>query len=163
MKPQVFVDLDGVLADFDGYYEKLFGVRPNQDSYEPPEMWNNIRAHGNFYRDQPMMKGAYLFWADIKRLHPNPIILTGVPYLIPKAAQQKRGWVDEYFGKHVEMICCPSKDKHKYGEPGDILIDDRLKYSQYWLDMGGIFIYHTSIHNSLRELAYTVARAQATL
>lgn len=154
MISQPFVDLDGVLADFDGHYEKLFGVRPNQDTYDPPDMWDNIRDNKTFYRDQPLMPDAMELWEGCKRLHVNPIILTGIPYSIPNVKKQKQEWAWEYFGHDVEIICCRSVDKYKYMKNrGDILIDDRLKYSDHWKNAGGIFILHTSSKSSLEKLA----------
>lgn len=151
MIPQIYVDLDGVLSDFDSHYEALFGVRPNQDTYEPPDLWDNVRAHGRFYETQPLMKDAHKLWDAIKQFHPNPVILTGVPYSIPDAAYQKGKWRDNHF-PGVRMICCKSTDKYLWGKRGDILIDDRLKYSKYWIEMGGIFLHHTSISRTLSLL-----------
>ena len=152
MIPQLFIDLDGVLADFDGHYEKCFGVRPNQDSYEPPSFWDDIRRHGSFYRTEPLMKDAMDLWWGAQKLHPKPIILTGIPYSIPDVKQQKQEWCWEHLGYDVQVICCRSRDKWKHGKPGDILVDDRLKYSKSWIDMGGVFIHHTSAKSSLAAL-----------
>lgn len=151
MKPQLFLDLDGVLADFDGYYEDQFGVRPNQDTYEPPEFWDCIRSHGSFYRDQPLMKDAMVLWNAVSHL--NPIILSGIPYSIPRVSVQKRLWVTEHFGTGVRLICCPSREKRSYGRPGDVLVDDRLKYAGYWIEMGGVFVHHKNAKATLTALA----------
>jgi hypothetical protein len=37
--------------------------------------------------------------------------------------------------------------------PGDILVDDYLKYRHLWEEAGGVFIHHTSASNTLRQLA----------
>ena len=51
---RLFLDLDGVLADFDSYYFHQFGVVLDRCStFDPPGMWENIRSHGRFYRDMP--------------------------------------------------------------------------------------------------------------
>ena len=157
MNPQIFLDLDGVLSDFDGHYEALFEVRPNQDTYDPPDFWDRIREHGRFFRTQPMMKDAMVLWNAVKHL--RPIILTGIPRSIPHVGHQKRQWVDEHLGRDVQVYCCPSKDKCKWGKPGDILVDDRIKYSGYWIEMGGVFIHHTSALTSIAALAVRVAGA----
>jgi hypothetical protein len=52
----------------------------------------------------------------------------------------------------MPMICCKSSEKCLHGKPGDILIDDWTKHRQKWLDMGGIFILHTSAKSSLQAL-----------
>ncbi|MCL2453242.1 MAG: hypothetical protein FWD08_06305 [Alphaproteobacteria bacterium] len=46
---QVFVDMDGVLADFDAHYEAVFGVRP--DKRKDDVDWGLVRAMTGFYAD----------------------------------------------------------------------------------------------------------------
>jgi len=153
MTPQLFLDLDGVLADFDGHYEKLFGERPNQDTYEPFNLWDNIRNNKTFYRDLPFMPDAIELWNGVSNLHITPIILTGIPYSIPNVKQQKQEWVWEHFGYSVQVICCRSIDKWRHMKHiGDILVDDRLKYSDRWLDKGGVFVLHKKSISTLMEL-----------
>jgi len=153
MKKLLYIDLDGVLADFDGGYEKLFGVRPDQDNYEPPDMWDNIRSQKAFYRDLPEMPGMHDLWKELTKFDPDATILTGVPYSIPDVAKQKRDWVLEHLGPTVDVIPCRSIDKHKYGVPGDILVDDRLKYSNIWTNMGGLFVHHVDNLTTVRRVA----------
>jgi len=145
---QIFVDLDGVLADTATYYQRLFST---------PLTWTdadfaNIKSYPDFYRYQYPMPNLLRLWKGIQLFHPDPIILTGIPYSIPDVAKHKRQWVTDYLGIDVKVICCPARNKHKHGKSGDILIDDRLKYSQFWLDMGGVFIHHTSNFDTLRAL-----------
>ena len=150
--PRLFVDLDGVLADFDKHFEDCFGVRPNQDTYEPKGMWNMIRAHGSFYRDLPPMVDALKFWNALRLCYLHPVILTGIPASILDVETQKRAWVREHLGEHVQVICTYSRLKFKYGKKGDVLIDDRLKYASLWQDMGGIFIHHTDNEQTLSHV-----------
>jgi 5'(3')-deoxyribonucleotidase len=160
MRPQLFVDLDGVLADFDTGFELCFGVRPNQDNYEPPGMWDLVRNHGNFYRELPMMKDAHTLMRGLLVWHPQPIILTGIPHSIPRVVEQKIAWVEEHLGNQYPVICCPSVDKHKHGRPADILIDDRLKYSKHWINMGGIFIHYQDLNTTLAAVAMAYHHAR---
>ena len=155
---QLFLDLDGVLADFYGYYTKCFGGTLEQDDNSSPA-WNKIRDHGNFFRTEPLMPDAMDLWWGSRKLYPKPIILTGIPYSIPNVKEQKTEWVWENFGYDVKVICCRSQDKYKHGKPGDILVDDRRKYENYWTKMGGIFIHHTSAHWSLIALGGLYGRA----
>lgn len=149
----LYVDLDGVLADFDGYYHSTFGVRLDRSLLDddPPNMWVNIQRHGSFYRDMPVMVDARELWEGVRHLEPT--ILTGVPFSrVPAAEGHKREWLKEHFGADVPIICCKSRDKRLYCLPGDVIIDDWVKYKHMWERAGGTFILHTSAKQSLEEL-----------
>lgn len=149
---RLFVDLDGVLADMDGYYLQQFGESSVRSNPRPPaRFWSNIRRHGTFFRELPLLPDARELWQGVEHLQPT--ILTGVPSRIPNVEEHKRAWVAQHFGLHVPVICCASVDKRRHGRPGDVLIDDWHKYQNLWVEMGGVFILHTSARTSLERLA----------
>jgi hypothetical protein len=151
---QLFLDLDGVLADFDAHYVALFGYKLPRHICDPPGMWDKIRSRPEFYAELPPMPDAVTLWNAVEHL--NPIILTGVPYdEVPWAAEQKTYWVEKYFGRSTQIICCKSSEKRLHGKPGDILVDDWDRYRHLWLEMGGIFILHTSAEASIKALYET--------
>lgn len=145
---QIFCDLDGVLADFDTGYENAFGVRPSilADNVD----WKLIEQTPHFYRDLPVMPGAYMLWNHIKRY--IPIILTGIPSSIATAAEDKRVWVTANIGPQIEVRCCASKDKYLNAAPGDILIDDWEKYRDLWVSHGGIWVTHETAPGTIMKL-----------
>lgn len=145
---QLFVDMDGVLADFDRHYQTVFGVRP--DKVADDVDWEAVRAVKNFYLDIPPMPDLPMLWGAIRNL--DPIVLTGVPSLVEEAPANKRGWVAKHLGADVQVICCRSRDKCLHGKPGDILIDDWEKYRQLWVDAGGRWITHRSAAQTVGEL-----------
>ena len=148
---QVFIDLDGVLADFDRHYEDVFGERPDKAADNVD--WQKVREIPTFYADLPLMPDAMVLWDFVSQLKAPPIILTGVPRLISEeAAANKRAWVDLNLGENVRMIGCRSRDKSLYAKPGDILIDDWEKYRHIWLAAGGRWITHTSADRSIDQL-----------
>lgn len=145
----LFVDLDGVLADFDTGHELVFGYRPRRDHPDLDVDWDKLFAYPEFFRWLPVMKDAGDLWTYVRQY--NPTILTGIPKSYPQAADDKRAWVRQHFGD-VPIICCQSKDKVRHGRPGDILVDDWDKYRQLWTDAGGIWIQHYSAAQSIRAL-----------
>lgn len=148
---QLFIDLDGVLADFDGFYFSTFGQRLDRNTVDPPGMWDNIDGYDRFYASLPPMEGAAHFWGAVRMLHPNPIILTGIARK-PGCAEEKREWVARHIDPTAEVITCLSKEKRNHGKPGDVLVDDWHKYQHLWEEMGGIFILHQSPAVSLLRL-----------
>jgi hypothetical protein len=142
-RPQLYLDLDGVLADFDTHCQKCFGIDMNRNGPEPKGIWQLIREHPNFYAELPLMPGAIELYASACALHPHPIILTGIPWSIEEAEQNKRDWVADHIDPNVEVICCGSKFKRDYCRPGDVLVDDWDKYQSAWEEAGGIFLRYT--------------------
>lgn len=163
MTRQLYVDLDGVLADFDGHYETLFGVRPDKTKPEPPDFWAKIDAYaargGQFFRELVPMPDAFQLWDGIHALGLRPVLLSGIPRL-PGAAEQKAAWVAEHFGRHARLVTCASKDKYRHCRPGDVLVDDWAKYRHLWEAAGGIFVVHTSARDTLMQVGQLWKRDQ---
>jgi hypothetical protein len=160
MIPGLFLDLDGVLADMDGFYQHLFGTRPEREQHLAPHeieaMWAPVQRYpGRFFFDMPLTVDALVLWNGARRLHPAPAILTGVPRAttIPSAEADKRAWVAKYLGADVPVFTCRAKDKRLHGKPGDVLVDDWPRFQRRWERMGGIFVLHTSAADSLARLA----------
>jgi hypothetical protein len=145
---QLYVDLDGVLADFHTGYEKAFGVRPcnHADNVD----WDAVRYVPDFYLNLPPMPDMHILWTCIAGL--KPIVLTGVPSSVPEAPANKRAWVVKNLGSDVEVRCCRSSEKYKHAAPGDILIDDWTKYRHLWEAAGGIWVTHTNARDTVFHL-----------
>ena len=146
----IWLDMDGVLADFDGHYHKTFGYRPTRFPEPDNVEWKRIQGT-TFYLDLPVMPGAYDLFRFADEAGLGVAILTGVPASIDAACNHKRDWAAQHF-PDVQVVCCQSRDKWKHGKPDDFLIDDYLKYRVDWERMGGVFIHHTSAAKSIREL-----------
>lgn len=154
---QLFVDMDGVLADFDQHHENVFGVRSSTtlDNVR----WGSIRKISHFYLHIPPMKDLDELWSVIS--YYNPIVLTGVPY-IPEAASDKQAWgYSNLDPAPQKIITCKSKEKYKHMiAPGDIIIDDWDKHKHLWVNAGGIWITHTSAANSIQQLEEILVRSK---
>lgn len=145
---QLFLDMDGVLADFDTGYELMLGTRPSKmaDNVD----WQRVRTFPGFYESLPPMPDMHDLWAYTAHL--RPIVLTGVPSSVEEAPENKRVWVRKHLGTHVEVRCCASSAKRLHASPGDILIDDWEKYRHLWVAAGGRWITHTDAQSSIRQL-----------
>lgn len=150
---QLFLDMDGVLADFDRGYWERFGVRPSKhDDQANAVDWDLVRRTPGFYRELPPMHDFHELWDYAKRF--DPIVLTGVPASVAGAASNKREWVDKWLGKDVPMIGCRSRDKSLHMKAkGDVLVDDWEKYRELWIAAGGRWITHTSARKSILDLS----------
>ena len=148
---QLFLDCDGVLADFDSSAFKVFGLPPSKAEAQlgDKRFWVDLQRHPGFYRNLPLMPDARKLYMAVKHL--KPIILTGCPRG-GWAEKDKLHWAKVNF-PGVQMITCQSRDKREHMTgPGDILVDDYLKYRDLWIEAGGTFLHHTSAESSIAHL-----------
>jgi hypothetical protein len=151
MSPQLFLDCDGVLADFDAGATDVFGMSPQvfEERHGKREFWRRIARARDFYARLPLMADAKLLFDAVAHL--DPIILTGLP-IGNWAAPQKVRWAEEHFpGAHI--ITCMARDKYRHMKGADVLVDDRANHRDKWEAAGGIFVHHKDARNSLDQLA----------
>jgi hypothetical protein len=150
-QPRLFLDADGVLADFDAGARALLGMTPAEFEarHGRREFWRRIAKAHNFYGTLPEMPDARRLFDAVRHL--KPTILTGLP-LGNWAAPQKVKWATEHF-PGVPIVTCMARDKHKHMHPGDVLVDDRDNHRAAYEREGVIFIHHKTAEDSLRQLA----------
>ena len=148
---KLFLDADGVLADFDEGARQLLGMQPRafEAKHGRGAFWNRLAKAKNFYGALPKMADADLLFDAVKHL--KPTILTGLP-LGNWAAPQKVKWAAEHF-PGVPIITCMARDKHKHMKPGDVLVDDREHHRAAYEQAGVIFVHHKNAEDSLRQLS----------
>lgn len=149
--PALFLDCDGVLADFDAGAERVLGMKPAafQKRFGNREFWRQLAKAPNFYATLPQMADAQQLFAAVRHL--NPTILTGLP-LGNWAAPQKVKWAADHF-PGVPIVTCMARDKHLHMERGDVLVDDRENHRAAYEQAGIIFVHHKSAAESIRQLA----------
>ena len=148
--PHLYLDCDGVLADFDAGAVQVLGATPAafEKKHGRGEFWKRLARASDFYGSLPEMPDAQRMFRAVKHL--NPTILTGLP-LGKWAAPQKERWAARHF-PGVPIITTMARDKHLHMEGGDVLVDDRENHRALWENAGGIFVHHKSAETSLREL-----------
>jgi deoxypyrimidine-specific 5' nucleotidase type C protein (NT5C) len=151
LSPRLFLDCDGVLADFDAGARRLLGLSPKEFIARNGRgtFWKRLAAAKNFYGSLPEMSDARCLFDAVKHLEPT--ILTGLP-VGTWAAPQKVQWAAEHFPR-VPIVTCMAADKHKHMHPGDVLVDDREKHRAAYEAAGVVFVHHKNAEDSLRKLA----------
>ena len=147
---RIFLDCDGVLADFDKAATAILGAPPQvfENRHGAKEFWRRLaRADAFFERLDPMPDAFELYEAVKAR---RPTILTGLPRG-RWAAPQKRRWAARWF-PGVPIITTLAALKHEHRHPGDVLVDDRDNHRHLWEREGGVFILHRSARASITEL-----------
>lgn len=154
---RIFIDLDGVLADFEQGYLDNFGHAHN--SVNQFLMWRNITSKEDHWQTLPRMAQFETLWGYVNQF--NPIVLTGCPRSGYNAAVEgKKLWCSEHLGDNIEVITCFSRHKPKHMiTAGDILIDDLEKNCDRWTEAGGVALRYTGdnageIINKLGDLGF---------
>ena len=150
-KLQVFLDLDGVFADFDARVKRLTGKHP--DHLDRNHLWKAINRDKRFFAELELIEGCMQLWEATRDL--EPVFLTGAPSS-RVFQEQKREWVARIFGPEFTVHVVPKRLKQDYSGPGKILIDDTPDNIAQWEARGGHGILHAGDHAStvraLKEL-----------
>lgn len=150
MRKQIYLDCDGVLADFDKGAEQVLGAPPRifEKRHGLGEFWKRLARAPDFFDSLEPLPDAMELYGAVRRL--SPIILTGLPRG-NWAEPQKRRWAERHF-PGVEVITTSAALKREHCQPGDVLVDDRDKFRHLWEQAGGVFIHHTSAATSIQAL-----------
>ena len=150
-QPRLFLDCDGVLADFDEGARRLLGMSPAafEAKHDRREFWRRIATASNFYGTLPEMPDARQLFDAVAHLQPT--ILTGLP-IGNWAAPQKIAWAATHF-PGVPIITCMARDKHKHMAAGDVLVDDRENHRAAYENAAVVFVHHRDAADSLNQLA----------
>ena len=156
----VYVDMDGVIADFQGAMEDRFGFNfktaPNRN-----KAWKAIQRYDQDNRDKsggwfyslPKMDDADQLWDFVTSNFSRVEILTASGSTPRDAQGQKRAWIGDNFGYDVKVnIVTGGSEKAAFAAPNTVLIDDREKVLSPFIAAGGIGVLHTSAANTIRIL-----------
>lgn len=161
---KIYLDMDGVLADFDRGVIELLGITPHPQGESTKEeddyLYFKMQEVPHFYELLEPMDGAVEMFRTLYEKYGDRVeILTGIPK--PKrgiiyAGEDKLKWVKKYLSDDLVVNIVLRKDKILFSNgPGDILIDDFSVNINEWEEAGGTGIIHTSPRetmNIIREL-----------
>lgn len=155
-KYRLYCDMDGVLSDFRGQYDHLFGLNPDdaKSKFGEPGFWQKIHTHGaRYWATMPWTPGGSMLWNAISEY--KPTLLTAPPRkqngkeLDPVTMEGKKKWAKDHLSPQPEGIIFRSSKKKVEIAQRDvaeglipILIDDREDTIKAWNDAGGIGLHH---------------------
>jgi hypothetical protein len=150
VRRQIYLDCDGVLADFDRGAQKILGLAPDafEAKHGAARFWKRLARAENFFDTLDPLPDAFELYEAVR--HHAPIILTGLPSG-DWAEPQKRRWAQRHF-PGVPVIATAAALKREHCHPGDVLVDDRDQHRRLWEAEGGLFILHTSARASIEAL-----------
>jgi len=119
-KKILFIDMDGVLVDFEGHVETVL----NSDKFIRDMYGKSPDRIPGIFRNPPPIEGAI---EAVHKLYESGkydmFIATTAPWGNPEAATDKRYWIEAQFGRMFRKKMAVTHLKHLL--VGDYLIDDR--------------------------------------
>ena len=149
--PHLYLDMDGVQADFFGRWAQLEKVIDYTHITDPEEAIVRLAQSGpekvyQFFRDLEPLQGGQVI---ISWLHKNKIPFTVLSAPLRMEGQAsikgKREWLDNHNpGTSNDAIFTSAKYKYatKDSKP-QVLVDDFGKYLNAWAEAGGIAVKHS--------------------
>lgn len=172
----LYLDLDGVLVDFDDGYKKLsggFGIRHYvQQVGEPTARDTFLKAGSDFWENLNWIHGGKALWEAANSLFENVNILSSAGTTDAQkanvVASGKRKWLKKHLPElnddHIFIV--PGKHRKKeFASRDSILVDDIAITIQEWNSNGGFGILHNSATykktiNELKTISSPISLAE---
>lgn len=166
-RPEVFLDMDGVLADFFSEYAALAGLPPGSTYRDVPPAKNSptldkMIGTDFFYRLPKFGSADTLVAMVVKFFGSYSICSSPLRGDHENSGVQKSRWIREHLNPQPRHIYIESrKEKHAVQPDGtpNILIDDRKDNIIKWEAAGGIGIKYQADEDGLDVIARGLRRA----
>ena len=153
---QIFLDMDGVLTDFEGKISEMLGKK----------VWNDDAGHDVYDKHKRELTARHMF----RQMNPLPdawkltdwCLNSGIHTEILTAAgtvnrelvvRDKIEWIREHINPYWTIIpTFKGSQKAACSHIKAVLIDDRDKNIDCWVKAGGIGILHTTADNTIKQL-----------
>ena len=152
---QVFLDMDGVLADFELGLQEMLGhkidLKGVSDVYDNKK--RELTSKHLFRNLKPLPDAWKLVdWALNSGIHTE--ILTAAGTINRTIViKDKIDWIKEYCTDHWIIIpTFKGSQKAAFAHSKAVLIDDRPKNIECWVEAGGIGILHTTADETIKQL-----------
>ena len=158
----IFIDMDGVLTNFEGRFEQFAGVTPDEfmsqktiqygEKKANEEFWDLVdkQIGVRFWAGMPWMPEGEELFKYIKKYKPS--ILTS-PSREESSRIGKGVWVKRNMSGVPVKFGYGANGKAKYAGSNKILIDDREDNISAWKAAGGIGILFKSTEQVKNELS----------
>ena len=161
-KPIVYLDMDGVMADFFGGIEKLYGVAHWKELTS--DRTKDLKAEviekitgTNFFETLPKFTSADQLIDLVKKFTGGTFSICSSPLRGDNAnsAKWKKVWINKNIEQPQETIITGRKESYavnKQTKQPNILIDDRPINIQKWNSAGGFGILYQANRDSLSKI-----------
>lgn len=156
----IYLDLDGVFADFD---KAIKTHAPGKDYTDNPlAVWGVLDKVPNLFANLDVIPGSQWLFLQLTAHHKCQM-LTALPLpseQLVYAQRDKVDWVHKYLSKTIQVNCVQNWRHKKYfcRSNTDVLIDDSPRNISEWVQAGGIGILHTTPERTWELVQQIVSR-----
>ena len=157
---QIFLDQDGVLADFEDGLTKALGYKVNlkdkKDVYDAEK--RKLTAQRLFRNLEPLPDAWKLVdYCMNSGIHTEILTAAGTVNRT-LVIKDKIDWIRRYVHPHWIVIPTFSgNQKAAFAHKKSVLIDDRQENIDCWIEAGGIGILHTTADDTIEQLDYILS------
>jgi hypothetical protein len=155
----IYVDMDGVIANFEKRYQEKFGEHPDTTRNRKNFGSNFVKfiEDGEFSSLDPMPDMNLLLQYLNSLSIPKEILSsTARPENHGLIAPQKQMWLNKHGITYLANFVPGKQHKAKYATPNSVLIDDTPSVIEAWNKAGGIGILHTDAVSTIAMLTMYV-------
>jgi hypothetical protein len=149
----IYLDMDGVIADFDKSYRSIFGVNCRDDKKK--KNWNTFVLNYRGFAYLEMMPDAQELLDFIFSTNKKISILSCASILetYTEVTSQKIEWLEKHnLGNLPRHFTFSKAGKSQFATPTSMLIDDSIECIEPFRNPYGIGILHINAANTINEL-----------
>lgn len=153
---RIYLDMDGVLTDFNKRFTELFGGRPEQTEDRKEHFYKNwpTFVEGGNFATLEMHPDAPRLLEVVRSLNVPVEILSssGGKKYHECVTTQKEAWLRDHGIDYKPNIVPGGWLKAEWAKPWDILIDDSAHVVEPYIKAGGTAILHYDIDVTVKKL-----------
>lgn len=158
----IYLDMDGVIANFEKRYLELYGVTPQKtrSNKEFGGFFDSFIEGNNFVTLELMPDAMDLVRALRNALPPTQILSSTASTKRHEAiSKQKIQWLETH-GIDFQRNLVPGKElKKRYARTDTLIIDDTESVIDDWRAAGGVAILHKNVQDTLVQLKFILDSA----
>ena len=165
--PEVYLDMDGVLADFFGPVAKHHGVAKWRDARKERAKFNSkidkiAKKPGYFKNLKPLPNAGKLINGILKVIDQYNILSSPLLSNVEQSSDEKGEWLRKHLKKHQPRSIIFDHEKFKFAKQADgtpnVLIDDWGVNTRAWATHGGIAVKYQADEDTLSKVEQVLAK-----